>query len=155
MFTARLQRPQPTPALLLRGPWLPPPVSKAVGQQLGRAAPQLHFPAQKHRSGWERLFEPSSAPSVKPVVCCVQVTQLVEFLIDHQEELLGEQVARLASEGDEEPPAPQAEPETAEVSEVHNQRDNKSLPPQKVWLLLQGQAQPSTSLQLCQSAEQG
>ncbi|XP_061211640.1 uncharacterized protein LOC133213446 isoform X1 [Neopsephotus bourkii] len=88
------------------------------GQQPGRAAPRLHLPAQKHRSGWERLFEPSSAPSVKPVVCCVQVTQLMEFLIDHHEELLGEEVAGLAREGDEETPAPKAELETAEVPPV-------------------------------------
>ncbi|XP_057263196.1 T-cell activation Rho GTPase-activating protein-like [Pezoporus wallicus] len=84
-----------------------------------------------------------------------KVTKLVEFLIDHHEELLGEQVAGLASKGDEETPAPQAELETAEVSEVHKQCDNKSLPSQKVGLLLQGQARSSISLQLCQSAEQG
>ncbi|KQL59215.1 T-cell activation Rho GTPase-activating protein-like protein [Amazona aestiva] len=56
-----------------------------------------------------------------------KVTQLLEFVIDHQEELLGEQEARLAREGDEETPAPQAE-----ASEVHKQCDNKSLPSQKV-----------------------
>ncbi|XP_033930526.1 T-cell activation Rho GTPase-activating protein-like, partial [Melopsittacus undulatus] len=44
-----------------------------------------------------------------------KVTQLVEFLIHHHEELFGEQVARLASKGDEETPVPQAELETAEV----------------------------------------
>ncbi|KQL61098.1 hypothetical protein AAES_01935 [Amazona aestiva] len=126
-----------------------------MGQQTGRAAPRLHLPAQKHGSGWERLFEPVPATSVKPVVCCVQVTQLVEFLIDHQEELLGEGVAGLASEGNQEPPALQMAPETAQVCEVHKQYDNKSHPPQKVGLLLQGQARSSTSLQLCQSAEQG
>ncbi|XP_061211644.1 T-cell activation Rho GTPase-activating protein-like [Neopsephotus bourkii] len=38
-----------------------------------------------------------------------KVTQVVEFLIDHYEELFGEQVAGLASEGDEETLAPQAE----------------------------------------------
>ncbi|XP_030333430.1 T-cell activation Rho GTPase-activating protein-like [Strigops habroptila] len=42
------------------------------------------------------------------------VTQLVEFLIDCHKELLWEQVAGLVSEGDEEPPAPQTAPETAE-----------------------------------------
>ncbi|XP_061211646.1 T-cell activation Rho GTPase-activating protein-like [Neopsephotus bourkii] len=47
-----------------------------------------------------------------------KVTQLVEFLIDHHEELLGEEVAGLAREGDEETPAPEAELETAEVSPV-------------------------------------
>ncbi|XP_030347848.1 T-cell activation Rho GTPase-activating protein-like isoform X2 [Strigops habroptila] len=55
-----------------------------------------------------------------------KVTQLLEFLIDQYEELLidqhkellGEEVAGLASEGEEEPPAPQAEPETAEVPPV-------------------------------------
>ncbi|KAM9561999.1 T-cell activation Rho GTPase-activating protein-like [Guaruba guarouba] len=45
-------------------------------------------------------------------------TQLVEFLIDHQEELLGEQAAGLASEGSQEPPTPQAELGTAEVPPV-------------------------------------
>lgn len=155
VFTTQLQPPPPTPALLLRGPWLPPPISKAVGQQLGRAAPRLHLPAQKRGSGWERLFEPVPDTSVKPAVCCVQVTQLVEFLIDHHEELLGEEVAGLASHGDEEPPAPQMAPETAEVCEVHKQRDNKSLLPQKVGLLPRGQARSSPSLQLCQSAKQG
>ncbi|XP_061328603.1 T-cell activation Rho GTPase-activating protein-like isoform X1 [Pezoporus flaviventris] len=85
-----------------------------------------------------------------------KVTQLVEFLIDHHEELLGEQVAGLAREEDEEAPAAQAELETAEVSEVHEQHDSKSLPNQKVGLLPpQEQAWSSTSLQLCQSAEQG
>lgn len=126
-----------------------------MGQQPERAAPWLHLPAQKRGSGWERLFDPSSAPSVKPVLCCVQVTQLVGFLIEQQEELLGEQVAGLASERDEETPAPQAELETAEVSEVHERCDNKSLPSQKVGLLpLQGQAWSSSSLQLCK-VEQG
>ena len=125
------------------------------GTAAGKAAPQLHHPAQKCGSGWERLFEPIPATLVKPVVCCVQVMQLVEFLIQHHEEFLGEEAAGLASEGNEEPPAPQMAPETAEVREVHKQRDNKSLPPQKVELPPQGQAWSSTSLQLCQSAEQG
>lgn len=127
-FTARLQPPQPTPALLFRGPWLPPPVSKDVGQQPARAAPLLHLHAQKHGSAWERLFEPLTDPLLKAVLCCVQVTQLVQFLVEHQQELLGEEVAGLASQGDEEPPAPPAEPETAEVCEVHTEHDNKSLP---------------------------
>ncbi|KAM9020241.1 T-cell activation Rho GTPase-activating protein-like [Ara ararauna] len=43
-----------------------------------------------------------------------KVTQLIEFLIYHHEELLGEQTAGLASAGDEETPSPQAELETAE-----------------------------------------
>ncbi|XP_061205420.1 uncharacterized protein LOC133210234 isoform X5 [Neopsephotus bourkii] len=86
-----------------------------MGQQPGRAAPRLHLPAQKHGSGWERLLEPSSAPSVKPVLCCVQMTQLIKLLTDQQEELLGEQVAGVPSERDEETPAPQAELETAGV----------------------------------------
>ncbi|XP_061211641.1 rho GTPase-activating protein 20-like isoform X2 [Neopsephotus bourkii] len=47
-----------------------------------------------------------------------KVTQLMEFLIDHHEELLGEEVAGLAREGDEETPAPKAELETAEVPPV-------------------------------------
>ncbi|XP_061328604.1 uncharacterized protein LOC133279189 isoform X2 [Pezoporus flaviventris] len=47
-----------------------------------------------------------------------KVTQLVEFLIDHHEELLGEQVAGLAREEDEEAPAAQAELETAEVPPI-------------------------------------
>ncbi|XP_062480590.1 T-cell activation Rho GTPase-activating protein-like [Pezoporus occidentalis] len=47
-----------------------------------------------------------------------KVTKLVEFLIDHHEELLGEQVAGLASKGVEETPAPQAELETAEVPPI-------------------------------------
>ncbi|KAM9566927.1 uncharacterized protein ACIB01_004766 [Guaruba guarouba] len=89
-----------------------------MGQLPGKAAPRLHLPSQKCWSGWERLFEPSSAPSLKPVVCCVQVTQLVEFLIYHHEELLGEQTAGLASAGDDETPSPQAELETAEVPPV-------------------------------------
>ncbi|XP_061301182.1 T-cell activation Rho GTPase-activating protein-like [Pezoporus flaviventris] len=45
-------------------------------------------------------------------------TQLVEFLIDQQEELIGEQVAGLASKGDQETPALQAELETAEVPPI-------------------------------------
>ncbi|XP_061233930.1 T-cell activation Rho GTPase-activating protein-like isoform X2 [Neopsephotus bourkii] len=47
-----------------------------------------------------------------------KVMQLVEFLIDHHEELLGEHVAGLAREEDEETPAPQAELETAEVPPI-------------------------------------
>ncbi|XP_061301205.1 T-cell activation Rho GTPase-activating protein-like isoform X2 [Pezoporus flaviventris] len=47
-----------------------------------------------------------------------KVTELFEFLIEHHEELLGEQVAGLASKGDEETPAAQAELETAEVPPV-------------------------------------
>ncbi|XP_033930525.1 T-cell activation Rho GTPase-activating protein-like [Melopsittacus undulatus] len=47
-----------------------------------------------------------------------KVTQLVEFLINHHEELFGEQVARVANEGAEETPAPQAELETAEVLRI-------------------------------------
>ncbi|XP_030333432.1 T-cell activation Rho GTPase-activating protein-like [Strigops habroptila] len=63
-----------------------------------------------------------SPPQELPLDVLVQemgkVTQLVEFLIDHHEELLGEEVAGLASKGDEEPPAPQMAPETAEVPPV-------------------------------------
>ncbi|XP_061301202.1 uncharacterized protein LOC133265055 isoform X2 [Pezoporus flaviventris] len=47
-----------------------------------------------------------------------KVTKLIKFLIEHHQELLGEQVARLASKGDEETPAAQAELETAEVPPV-------------------------------------
>ncbi|XP_033916027.1 rho GTPase-activating protein 20-like [Melopsittacus undulatus] len=47
-----------------------------------------------------------------------KVTQLVQFLIEQQEELLGEEVSGLASGGDEEAPAPPAEAETAEVPPV-------------------------------------
>ncbi|KQL61119.1 hypothetical protein AAES_170525 [Amazona aestiva] len=61
-----------------------------------------------------------------------KVTQLIEFLIHRQEELLGEQVAGLANVGSQDPPAAQAELETAV-----------------------GQARSSISLQLFQSAEQG
>ncbi|XP_061301181.1 T-cell activation Rho GTPase-activating protein-like [Pezoporus flaviventris] len=54
-----------------------------------------------------------------------KVTKLVEFLIDHHEELLGEQVAGLASKGDEETPAPQAELETAEVPPIAPEREQQ------------------------------
>ena len=83
------------------------------------------------------------------MVCCVQVARLVEFLIENHRELFEEEVAGLA----EAPPAPGAEAETSEVCQGHKQRDNKSLPAQKVGLLPQGQARSSTSLQLCKGAE--
>jgi len=83
------------------------------------------------------------------MVCCVQVTRLVEFLIEHHGELFEEEVAGLAEEAS----APGAEAQTSEVCQGHKQRDNKSLPPQKVGLLSQGQARSSTSLELCKSAE--
>ena len=90
-------------------------------------------------------------PGCKPVVCCVQVTQLVEFLIDHHEELFGEEVAGLAGTSPEESPAP-----AAEVCRGHKQRDNQSLPPQNGGLLPpQGQPRSSTNLWLCKSAEEG
>lgn len=139
-FTARLQPPQPSPAVLVAGLCLPPPVSKAVRQQPARAAPRLRLPAQNRGSGRERLFEPFSVPALKAALCCAQVTQLVQFLIEQQEELLGEEVSGLASGGDEEAPAPPAEAETAEVCEVHKEYGYKSLPPQKLGLLPQGQA---------------
>ncbi|XP_062477325.1 T-cell activation Rho GTPase-activating protein-like [Pezoporus occidentalis] len=47
-----------------------------------------------------------------------KVTQLVGLLINQQEELLGQHVPGLASEGDEGTPAPQAELETAEVPPI-------------------------------------
>ena len=87
------------------------------------------------------------------MACCVQVTRLVEFLIEHHGELFEEEVAGLAGASAEELPAPGAEAETAEVCQGHKQRDNKSLPPQKVGLLPQGHARSSTSLQLCKRAE--
>ena len=89
------------------------------------------------------------------MVCCVQVTRLVEFLIEHRGELFEEEVAGLAGAWAEESPmipkdtAPGAEAETAEVCQGHQERDNKSLPPQKVGLVPQGRARSSTSLQLC------
>lgn len=93
------------------------------------------------------------------MVCCVQVTQLVAFLIEHQGELFEEEVAGLAGASGEESPARQAEEETAEVCRGHKVRDNKSLPPQKVGLLPpppppQAQARSSSSLPLCKSAEE-
>ncbi|KAK4831853.1 hypothetical protein QYF61_019682 [Mycteria americana] len=81
-----------------------------VGELLGRAAPQLQLSAHK----W------------KAMVCCVQVTRLVEFLIEHHGELFEEEVAGLAGASAEELPAPGAEAETAEVCQGHKQRDNKS-----------------------------
>ncbi|KQL60082.1 T-cell activation Rho GTPase-activating protein-like protein [Amazona aestiva] len=47
-----------------------------------------------------------------------KVTQLLKFLINHHEELLGKHEARLVREGDEETSAPQAELETAEHGKV-------------------------------------
>ncbi|XP_071624120.1 T-cell activation Rho GTPase-activating protein-like, partial [Heliangelus exortis] len=70
-----------------------------------------------------------------------KVIHLVEFLIDHHRELFEEEAA-----------APEAEGETSEVCEVHKQHDRKSLHPQQVGLLPQGQARTSSSLQLCTSA---
>ena len=67
------------------------------------------------------------------MVCCVQVTRLVEFLIEHRGELFEEEVAGLAGARAEESPmipkdtAPGAEAETAEVCQGHQERDNKSL----------------------------
>ncbi|XP_062480560.1 T-cell activation Rho GTPase-activating protein-like isoform X2 [Pezoporus occidentalis] len=52
-------------------------------------------------------------------------TQLVEFLIDQQVERIGEQVAGLASKGDQETPAPQAELETAEVPPIAPEREQQ------------------------------
>ena len=83
------------------------------------------------------------------MVCCVQVTRLVELLIEHRGELFEEEVAGLASTLGEESPAPRLEAEAAEVCQGHQERDNKSLPPQKVGLVPQGRARSSTSLQLC------
>ena len=72
------------------------------------------------------------------MVCCVQVTRLVEFLIEHRGELFEEEVAGLASTLGEESPAPRLEAEAAEVCQGHQERDNKSLRPQKAGLLPQG-----------------
>ncbi|XP_075599073.1 uncharacterized protein LOC142600158 [Balearica regulorum gibbericeps] len=47
-----------------------------------------------------------------------QVTQLVEFLIEHHRELFGEEVAGLGGTSAEESPAPGLEAETAEVPPV-------------------------------------
>ncbi|XP_075599070.1 T-cell activation Rho GTPase-activating protein-like [Balearica regulorum gibbericeps] len=47
-----------------------------------------------------------------------QVTQLVEFLIEHHGELFGEEVAGLGGTSAEESPAPGLEAETAEVPPV-------------------------------------
>ncbi|KAM9020307.1 rho GTPase-activating protein 20-like [Ara ararauna] len=68
------------------------------------------------------LSPPQELPLDVLAVETGKVTQLIEFLINHHEELLGEQVAGLAREGDEETPAPQAELETAEVPPVAPQR---------------------------------
>ena len=65
------------------------------------------------------------------MVCCVQVTQLVEFLIEHHEELFGEEVAGLAGTSDESPLAPGLAAAAAEVCQGHKQLDDQSLPPQK------------------------
>lgn len=73
------------------------------------------------------------------MVCCVQVTRLVEFLIEHHGELFEEEeqeeeeqeeeeAAGLAGASAEESPAPGAEAGTAEVCQVQKQCDNKSLP---------------------------
>lgn len=86
------------------------------------------------------------------MVCCVQVTQLVEFLIDHREELFEQEVAGMLVE---ELPALSLEEETSEVCKGHKLHDNKSLLPQKLGQLLQGRARPSTNLQLCKRAEEG
>ena len=72
------------------------------------------------------------------MVCCVQVTRLVELLIEHRGELFEEEVAGLANTLGEESPAPRLEAEAAEVCQGHQERDNKSLPPQKAGLLPQG-----------------
>lgn len=69
------------------------------------------------------------------MVCCVQVTQLVEFLIDHREELFEQEVAGMLVE---ELPALSLEEETSEVCKGHKLHDNKSLLPQKLGQLLQG-----------------
>lgn len=87
------------------------------------------------------------------MVCCVQVMRLVAFLIDHRREPFEVEVPRLGEASAKESPAPGAEAEAAEVRQGHKQCDNRSLSPQKVGLLLQGQARSSTSLQLCKSAE--
>ncbi|KAM4683503.1 LOW QUALITY PROTEIN: cytoplasmic tyrosine-protein kinase BMX [Amazona ochrocephala] len=55
-----------------------------------------------------------SPPEIEVDVATRMVTQLMQFLIEHQEELLGEEVAWLASKRDGEPSAPQMAPETAE-----------------------------------------
>ena len=62
------------------------------------------------------------------MLCCVQVTQLVEFLIEQHGELFEEEVAGLAAAPAEESPAPGAEAETTEVRQGRKQRHNQSLP---------------------------
>ncbi|XP_055649292.1 olfactory receptor 14C36-like [Falco peregrinus] len=70
------------------------------------------------------------------VVACVQVTQLVEFLIEHHEELFGEDVAGLANTSAEELPA--SGQKQKPLCEVHKQRADKGLHLMKVALLPQG-----------------
>lgn len=62
------------------------------------------------------------------MVCCVQVTGLVEFLIENQGELFGEEVAGPAGASAAESPAPGLEAEPSEVCQVQKQWDSKSLP---------------------------
>ncbi|XP_064911285.1 uncharacterized protein LOC135578812 [Columba livia] len=79
--------------------------------------------------------EEDTLPLDTLVQATAKVTQLVEFLINHREELFEaeeereeeEEGAGLAAEGAEESPAAGAEAESAEVGEVHKQRER--MPP--------------------------
>ncbi|CAM9618174.1 unnamed protein product [Bubo scandiacus] len=69
--------------------------------------PNLLSPAEEHTLPLDVLVQATG-----------KVTQLVEFLIDHHEELFGEEVAGLAGTSPEELPAPGLEAEAAEVPPV-------------------------------------
>ncbi|XP_065534158.1 uncharacterized protein LOC136013744 isoform X4 [Lathamus discolor] len=81
------------------------------------------WPRPRCQPGHLFVTEPAQPPHQElPVDVLVQkiqrVTQLVEFLMDYKEEFLREKVAGLARALDEEPPALQKSPETAEVPPV-------------------------------------
>ncbi|CAM9657719.1 unnamed protein product [Bubo scandiacus] len=69
--------------------------------------PNLLSPAEEHTLPLDVLVQATG-----------KVTQLVEFLIDHHEELFGEEVAGLAGTSPEESPAPGLEAAAAEVPPV-------------------------------------